>query len=87
MTTGFMLIGAPSGAVLAGNLTALPPEALSAGEGFFDFTASVPASMRRGASWGSRSGKARGKIRRSSAPTPKRRSLSLSPATSPTAKH
>ncbi len=34
----YMLIRAPSGAVLAGNLTALPPAALSADEGFFNFT-------------------------------------------------
>ena len=33
----YMLIGAPSGAVLAGNLTALPPEALSTARGFFTF--------------------------------------------------
>ncbi len=33
----YMLIGAPSGAVLAGNLTALPPEALTAEGDFFNF--------------------------------------------------
>ncbi|MEM9705083.1 MAG: HAMP domain-containing sensor histidine kinase [Pseudomonadota bacterium] len=34
----YMLIRAPSGAVLAGNLNGLPPEAFSADTGFFNFT-------------------------------------------------
>ncbi len=38
----YMLLTAPSGAVLAGNLTALPPEALSADENFFSFTYERP---------------------------------------------
>ncbi|MEO0879620.1 MAG: HAMP domain-containing sensor histidine kinase, partial [Pseudomonadota bacterium] len=40
----YLLIRAPSGAVLAGNLSALPPEALSADEGFFNFTYDRPLS-------------------------------------------
>ncbi|MCA8889539.1 MAG: HAMP domain-containing histidine kinase [Parvularculaceae bacterium] len=60
----YMLIGAPSGAVLAGNLTALPPEALSAGEGFFDFTYERPRVDAAGRELGVETRKARGKIRR-----------------------
>ena len=59
----YMLIGSPSGAVLAGNLTALPPEALSAGEGFFDFSYERPAIDAAGRETGVESRKGRGKIR------------------------
>lgn len=60
----YMLIGAPSGAVLAGNLSALPPEALSAGEGFFNFTFERPRLDAAGREIGIETREARGKIRR-----------------------
>ncbi len=60
----YMLIGAPSGAVLSGNLSALPPEALSAGEGFFNFTFERPRLDAAGREIGIDSREARGKIRR-----------------------
>lgn len=60
----YMLIGAPSGAVLAGNLTALPPEAVSADEGFFDFTYERARVDAAGREIGFETRKARGKIRR-----------------------
>ena len=60
----YMLIGAPSGAVLAGNLTALPPEALTAQEGFFDFTFERPLLDAAGREVGIERRIARGKIRR-----------------------
>lgn len=60
----YMLIGAPSGAVLAGNLTALPPEALSAGEGFFNFSFERPRLDAAGREIGIDTREARGKIRR-----------------------
>ncbi|MCB2114456.1 MAG: HAMP domain-containing sensor histidine kinase [Parvularculaceae bacterium] len=65
----YMLIGAPSGAVLSGNLSALPPEALSAGEGFFDFTFERPRLNAAGREVGIETREARGKIRRFK-PTP-----------------
>jgi len=65
----YMLIGAPSGAVLSGNLSALPPEALSAGEGFFDFTFERPRLNAAGREIGIETRQARGKIRRFK-PTP-----------------
>ena len=60
----YMLIGAPSGAVLSGNLSALPPEALSAGEGFFNFTFERPRLDAAGREIGIDAREARGKIRR-----------------------
>lgn len=60
----YMLIGAPSGAVLSGNLTALPPEALSAGEGFFNFTFERPRLDAAGREVGIDTHEARGKMRR-----------------------
>lgn len=60
----YMLIGAPSGAVLAGNLTALPPEALTAGDDFFDFTFERPMLDAAGREIGIEQRVARGKIRR-----------------------
>lgn len=65
----YMLIGAPSGAVLSGNLSALPPEALSAGEGFFNFTFERPRLDAAGREVGVETREARGKIRRFK-PTP-----------------
>lgn len=65
----YMLIGAPSGAVLSGNLSALPPEALSAGEGFFNFTFERPRLDAAGREVGTDTREARGKIRRFK-PTP-----------------
>ncbi|HNS88052.1 MAG TPA: HAMP domain-containing sensor histidine kinase, partial [Parvularculaceae bacterium] len=65
----YMLIGAPSGAVLSGNLSALPPEALSAGEGFFNFTFERPRLNAAGREVGIETREARGKIRRFK-PTP-----------------
>lgn len=65
----YMLIGAPSGAVLSGNLSALPPEALSAGEGFFNFTFERPRLDAAGREIGIDTREARGKIRRFK-PTP-----------------
>jgi len=65
----YMLIGAPSGAVLSGNLSALPPEALSAGEGFFNFTFERPRLDAAGREVGIETREARGKIRRFK-PTP-----------------
>lgn len=60
----YMLIGAPSGAVLAGNLTALPPEALTADQGFFDFTFERPKLDAAGREVGVDIRQGRGKIRR-----------------------
>ena len=60
----YMLIGAPSGAVLAGNLDALPPEALSADEGFFTFTFDRPRVDAAGRETGVDKREARAKIRR-----------------------
>lgn len=60
----YILIGAPSGAVLSGNLSALPPEALSAGEGFFNFTFERPRLDAAGREIGTETREARGKIRR-----------------------
>jgi signal transduction histidine kinase len=60
----YMLLGAPSGARLSGNLTALPPEALSAGEGFFNFTYERPRLDAAGRETGVETREARGKIRR-----------------------
>lgn len=60
----YMLIGAPSGAVLAGNLTALPPEALDAEGGFFDFEFERPILDAAGREIGIEQRKARGKVMR-----------------------
>lgn len=60
----YMLIGAPSGAVLAGNLTALPEEALNAGEDFFDFVFERPILDAAGRETGLEKRQARGKVAR-----------------------
>jgi len=60
----YMLIGAPSGAVLAGNLTALPAEALTAGQGYFNFTYERPLIDAAGRESGIDIRQGRGKIRR-----------------------
>ena len=60
----YMLISAPSGAVLAGNLTALPPESLAAEERFFDFQFERPLLDARGEEIGYENRGARGKISR-----------------------
>lgn len=60
----YMLIGAPSGAVLSGNLSALPPEALTADQGFFDFTFERQQIDAAGREIGVDHRLGRGKIRR-----------------------
>jgi len=60
----YMLIRAPSGALLAGNLTALPPEALDAEGGFFDFKFESPLLDAAGREIGIQQREARGKILR-----------------------
>lgn len=60
----YMLIAAPTGAILSGNLTALPPEALSADEGFFNFVYERPSVDAAGRETGTEQREARGKIRR-----------------------
>lgn len=60
----YMLIGAPSGVPLAGNLTALPPEALTADAGFFNFTFERPKADARGKEVGVEIRQGRAKIRR-----------------------
>lgn len=60
----YMLIGAPSGAVLAGNLTALPPEALTAEGGFFNFKFEKPVVDAAGREIGIQQREARGKMMR-----------------------
>ena len=60
----YMLIGAPSGAVLAGNLTALPPEALLAEGDFFNFKFERPVLDAAGRETGVQEREARGKILR-----------------------
>ncbi|MEQ1931052.1 MAG: ATP-binding protein [Parvularculaceae bacterium] len=60
----YMLIAAPSGAPLAGNLTALPPEALTAEAGFFNFTFERPKVDARGKEAGVEIRQGRAKIRR-----------------------
>ncbi len=60
----YMLIGAPSGALLAGNLTALPPEALTAEGDFFNFTFERPVVDAAGRETGVQQRQARGKIMR-----------------------
>jgi len=60
----YMLIGAPSGAVLAGNLTALPPEALVAEGDFFDFEFERPILDAAGREIGVEIRQARGKVMR-----------------------
>jgi len=60
----YMLIGAPSGAVLAGNLTALPPEALDTEGGFFDFEFERPILDAAGREIGIEQRNARGKVMR-----------------------
>lgn len=60
----YMLIGAPSGAVLAGNLTALPPESLTAEGEFFDFEYERPVLDAAGREQGIEKRQARGKIAR-----------------------
>ncbi|MEM8935274.1 MAG: HAMP domain-containing sensor histidine kinase [Pseudomonadota bacterium] len=58
----YMLIGAPSGAVLAGNLTALPPETLTAEGNFFDFEFERPRLDAAGREQGIEQRKGRGKV-------------------------
>ena len=60
----YMLIGAPSGAVLAGNLTALPPEALTAEGDFFNFKFERPILDAAGREVGIQQREARGKVMR-----------------------
>ena len=60
----YMLIGAPSGAVLAGNLTALPPEALTAEGDFFNFKFERPILDAAGREVGIQQREARGKVLR-----------------------
>ncbi len=60
----YMLIAAPSGALLAGNLTALPPEALDAEGGFFNFNFERPLVDAAGRETGVQEREARGKIMR-----------------------
>lgn len=60
----YMLIGAPSGAVLAGNLTALPPEALTAEGAFFNFNFERPVVDAAGRETGVQQREARGKMMR-----------------------
>ncbi|MBI1391795.1 MAG: HAMP domain-containing protein [Alphaproteobacteria bacterium] len=60
----YMMIGAPSGALLAGNLTALPAEALAAGEGFFNFTYERTTVDAAGRPIGEETRRGRGKLRR-----------------------
>ncbi|MBB5519356.1 sensor histidine kinase [Amphiplicatus metriothermophilus] len=60
----YMLIAAPSGAILSGNLTALPPEALTAEEDFFNFVYERPLVDAAGREIGVDRREARGKIRR-----------------------
>jgi signal transduction histidine kinase len=60
----YMLIGAPSGAVLAGNLTALPPEALQAEGDFFNFKFEKPLVDAAGREIGIQQREARGKMMR-----------------------
>ncbi|MEO0398980.1 MAG: HAMP domain-containing sensor histidine kinase [Pseudomonadota bacterium] len=59
----YMLIRAPSGALLAGNLTALPTEALAAREDFFNFTYERTQVDAAGREQGVETRKGRGKIR------------------------
>ncbi len=58
----YMLIGAPSGVSLAGNLTALPPEALTAEGAFFDFVYERPVLDAAGREAGVQIRPARGKL-------------------------
>ncbi|MEO0983259.1 MAG: HAMP domain-containing sensor histidine kinase [Pseudomonadota bacterium] len=60
----YMLIGAPSGASLAGNLTALPPEALTADGEFFDFVYERPVVDAAGRETSVQLRPARGKLAR-----------------------
>lgn len=60
----YMLIGAPSGAPLAGNLTALPPEALTADGEFFNFVYERPVLDGDGSETGVELRPARGKLAR-----------------------
>ncbi len=58
----FILIGEPSGALLAGNLTALPEQALQAEGDFFDFEFERPVVDAAGREAGVENRQARGKI-------------------------
>lgn len=60
----YMLIGAPSGALLAGNLTALPPEALTAEGEFFNFKFERPVVDAAGREVGVQQREAIGKMLR-----------------------
>ena len=71
----YMLIGAPSGVVLAGNLTALPPEALNTEGEFFNFQFERPLLNARGDEVGLENRGARGKIVRLRSTTDPQQSL------------
>ncbi len=60
----YLLLSAPSGALLAGNLTSLPPEALRANEAFFNFSFERTRVDGAGREIGVEPREARGKIRR-----------------------
>lgn len=60
----YLLIAEPAGAVLSGNLTALPRQAVNAGEGFIDFSFERPLLDAAGREIGIETREARGKIRR-----------------------
>jgi signal transduction histidine kinase len=60
----YMLVGAPSGAVLAGNLTALPPEVLTAEGDFFNFEYERPLLDAANREVGIEQRRARGKVMR-----------------------
>ncbi|MEO1015297.1 MAG: HAMP domain-containing sensor histidine kinase [Pseudomonadota bacterium] len=60
----YIMIASPAGAVLAGNLTALPEEALGADEDFFDFSYERAAIDAAGRAVGEETRRGRGKLRR-----------------------
>ncbi len=60
----YMLVLAPTGAFLAGNLSALPREALNADQGFFNFTYERTQVDAAGREIGVETRKGRGKMRR-----------------------
>ncbi len=60
----YLLIAEPAGAVLSGNLTALPTQAVNAGEGFINFSFERPLYDAANREIGVETREARGKIRR-----------------------
>lgn len=60
----YLLVAEPAGAVLAGNLSALPPQAVNAGEGFINFSFERPLLDAASREIGVETREARGKIRR-----------------------